>query len=68
MAKRKAPAGIDEQLRQAIIASNLTSYRLGADAGIRPEIIDRFVGRQRDIRMATASKIATALGLALRPA
>lgn len=66
MAKKRQPAGIDTQLREAIVASNLTAYRLATDAGIRPEIVARFVSGERDIRMATAAKIAMALGLALR--
>ena len=40
--KSRAPAGIDEQLRAAIIASEATHYRLATNAGINPEIVGRF--------------------------
>jgi plasmid maintenance system antidote protein VapI len=63
--KSRAPAGIDEQLRAAIIASEATHYRLATNAGINPEIVGRFVRGERDIRLATAAKLAAVLGLRL---
>ena len=58
--------GIDVQLVQAIVASGLTHYRLAQQAGITPAALDRFVSGQRDLRLASAAKVATALGLELR--
>lgn len=55
---------IDEQLREAIKASGLTSYRLGKMAGMHPTVIDRFKDGA-DLRLATAAKLAESLGLAL---
>lgn len=68
-ASRK-PRPIDSTLRQAIKASGLTHYRLGQEAGVAPSQIDRFMmppadPRHRDLRLATAAKIATVLGLDL---
>ena len=57
---------IDETLRDAIRASELTTYRIGKDAGISTGVIDRFVSGERDIRLATAAKIAKVLGLELK--
>ena len=35
------------------------------DAGVKPEMVARFVRGERDVRAATFAKIATALGLEL---
>jgi hypothetical protein len=66
----KRPRPIDAALRQAIKASGLTHYRLGQDAAVAPSQIDRFMlpasdPRHRDLRLATAAKIAAVLGLEL---
>lgn len=68
----KPSQGIDFSLRQAIKASGLTHYRLGQEAGVAPSQIDRFMlpaddPRHRDLRLETAAKIASVLGLELRP-
>jgi hypothetical protein len=69
----KRPRPIDAALRQAIKASGLTHYAIGKAAEVAPSQIDRFMlpqddPRHRDLRLATAAKIATALGLGLMPA
>lgn len=63
--KRKTKTIVD-QLRTAIVATGLTSYRLGKDAGVSPGVIDRFLTGERDIRLATAARLSTALGIELR--
>lgn len=56
-----------DTLRRAIRESGLTAYRLGLDAGVRPEVISRFMdGTRSDIRISTAGKLAEVLGLELR--
>jgi hypothetical protein len=35
------------------------------DAGVRQQVIDRFVSGERDIRLVTAAKLAGVLGLEL---
>ena len=57
--------GIDDVLRDEIKASGLTRYAVAKDAGISPEQVYRFMARTHDLRMATAAKIARALGLEL---
>lgn len=52
-------------LKKAIIASGRTHYDIGKSAGVNTAVIDRFVSGDRDIRVATASKLAAALGLVL---
>lgn len=58
-----ATAGLAEQLRAAIIGSGLTHYRIAKDAGIKPDILDRFVSGERDVRLQTAEKIGRVLGI-----
>jgi hypothetical protein len=69
--KAKGKAGVPrptvcDQLRAAIRASGKTHYRVGKDAGVKPEIVARFDRGQRDIRAETFAKIAAALELELR--
>lgn len=66
----RPPATIDATLRTHIKRSRLTHYALAKAAGVQASQIDRFMmpaddPRHRDLRLATAAKIATALGLVL---
>lgn len=54
------------QLRRAIRDSGKTHYRIGKDAGIKPEMVARFAGGERDITGATFAKLCRALGLELK--
>lgn len=56
-----------DALKRAIIDSGLTHYRIAKDAGVTPDVIDRFVRGERDLRLETAGKIAAVLGMALKP-
>lgn len=58
---------IEEQLRQAIINSGITRYRLSKLTGVDDAILCNFVNRKRSLTMTTAAKLAKALGLGLRP-
>lgn len=60
-------ANLERQLRQAIRDSGLTIYRLAKDSGVSQPVLSRFVNGKRGITLATASKLAEALGLELRP-
>lgn len=64
---KKKAGGIDETLREAIRRSGLTHYAIGKAAGVAPAQLDRFVAGERDLTLATAAKVADALGLALVP-
>jgi hypothetical protein len=66
----RPPASIDATLRQFIKRSRMTHYAIGKAAGVQASQIDRFMmpaddPRHRDLRLATAAKIAAALGLVL---
>ena len=53
------------QLREIIDARGLTAYAAGQLAGVDPGVVSRFLTGQRDIRLETADRLATALGLRL---
>lgn len=55
-------------LKDAIKSSGATHYAIGKQAKIRPDLLDRFMRGERDLRLATAGKVARALGLDLVPA
>lgn len=60
--------GISDALRAAITASPKSVYQICKEAGISPIVVSRFLSGQRDIRLATADRLAKALGIApLRP-
>lgn len=66
---KKTPT-IDAALRKAVKASGLTHYALSKSSGVAACVIDRFMApaddpTHRDIRLETAAKIASALGLSL---
>jgi hypothetical protein len=62
--KAHDPAEIVDRLRTAIINDGRTHYAIAKDAGIEPDILDRFQ-TGRDIYLTTAAKIAIALGVDL---
>jgi hypothetical protein len=66
-ARRRGKRTVCDQLRQAIRDSGKTHYRIGKDAGVKPEMVARFARGERDLRAETFAKIAEALGLELRP-
>ena len=62
--KMKPPAvRFADALREAIVESGLTHYRIAKEAGVAPAIIDRFVSGERDMMLGTATKLAEFLGL-----
>jgi transcriptional regulator with XRE-family HTH domain len=56
---------LSAQLRDVIESRGLTSYALGRAAGVAPAVISRFVSGDRGLTMATADRVAEALGLRL---
>ncbi|MFC1792729.1 helix-turn-helix domain-containing protein [Planctomycetota bacterium] len=57
---------IEVQLRQAIINSELTRYKLSQITGVPESVLCTFVNGKRSITMTTAAKLAKALGLELK--
>src|SRR5258708_30768674 len=65
-----APSGsasgrLSQALKDALRASDKSMYQIAQDAGVAQIVVSRFVSGERDIRMATADKLAEALGLKL---
>ena len=70
MPKPKRPSApskhtLSYQLREIIEARGLTAYAVARLAGVDPGVVSRFLTGARDIRMETADKLASALGLRL---
>ena len=68
-----APSGptsgrLSQVLRDALRASEKSMYQIAQDAGVSQNVVSRFLSGARDIRMATADKLAAALGLTLAKA
>ena len=60
-----SPTSLSEALKRAIRTSGKTEYQIANDAGVSRIVISRFLAGERDIRMATADKLADVLGLKL---
>jgi plasmid maintenance system antidote protein VapI len=64
---KKLGQPIDQVLILAIKSSAQTHYKLGHATGVAPSQIDRLVSGERSISLETAAKLASELGLELRP-
>jgi DNA-binding phage protein len=63
-----ASGRLSQALRDALRASDKSMYQIAQDAGVSQIVVSRFLSGERDIRMATADKLAEALGLKLASA
>jgi transcriptional regulator with XRE-family HTH domain len=54
---------IAKQLKSAIESSGKSQYQLAKEADISPIQLTRFLRGDRDLRLATADRLATVLGL-----
>jgi MoCo/4Fe-4S cofactor protein with predicted Tat translocation signal len=68
-----APSGsasgrLSQALRDALRSSDKSMYQIAQDAGVAQIVVSRFLSGERDIRMATADRLAEALGLTLAKA
>ncbi|XZE17733.1 helix-turn-helix domain-containing protein [Pirellulaceae bacterium SH449] len=55
--------GISDALRRAIQSSPKSIYQICKEAGISQIVVSRFLSGERDIRLATADRLAKALGI-----
>lgn len=55
-----------DQLKAAITDSGLSIYRIALDSGIPQPVLQRFCSGERDIKLATADKLAAYFKLNLR--
>ena len=58
---------IVQQLQQAIRDDDRAVSTIARAAGVTPIGLWRFLNGERDVRMATAAKVAAVLGLELKP-
>ena len=56
---------IDEQLKRAIIKSGLTAHAIAKATGVAQPGIWHFLNGTRDLRLATAAKLAAYFGMEL---
>jgi plasmid maintenance system antidote protein VapI len=62
------PDTLADQLRAALVASDLSHYRISKDTGISQPVVTRFINGDRDLRLETAGKLAAYLGMRLTEA
>jgi DNA-binding phage protein len=63
-----APGRLSQALKDALRVSDRSMVQIAQDSGVSPILLERFLTGERDIRMATADKLAEALGLNLAQA
>jgi transcriptional regulator with XRE-family HTH domain len=59
------PRSLSASLKKAMRQSPKTSYQLAKEAGVSQIMVSRFLSGKRDIRLATADRLAHVLGLKL---
>ena len=57
---------IEEQLRKAILKSDMSQYRISQLTGVDKAVLSNFVNRKRSVTLTTAAKLAKALRMDLR--
>ena len=62
---RAGPQALSEALRRAIRESDKSAYQIAQEAGVSQIVVSRFLSGERDIRMATADRLAEVLGITL---
>ncbi|MHC4476775.1 MAG: helix-turn-helix domain-containing protein [Planctomycetota bacterium] len=65
--RKTEKTNIEEKLREAIIGSNMSRYRISKLSGVSQAVLSLFVNRKRTLTLKTAAKVASVLGLDLRP-
>ncbi|HLU48966.1 MAG TPA: helix-turn-helix transcriptional regulator [Planctomycetota bacterium] len=65
VSKATIPNALSETLRRAIQESERSAYQISKEAHVSQIMVSRFSSGERDICLATADKLANALGLKL---
>jgi len=58
---------IEKQLKQAIIESEMSCYRISKKSGLTESQLSYFVNNKRTLTLPAAAKLARALKLELKP-
>jgi len=64
---KKAEPNIEERLRQAILDSDMSRYRISQLSGVADSQLCFFVNGKRTMTLTSAAKVAKVLGLDLKP-
>jgi transcriptional regulator with XRE-family HTH domain len=56
---------IEKQLKQAVLKSNMSRYRIARESGLTESQLSYFVNDQRTLTLPAAAKLANTLGLEL---
>jgi len=56
---------LTDQLRRVVQVSGLTLYRISKDSGVPYAMLFRFAQDEKDIRLATADRLASYFGVQL---
>ena len=56
---------IEDQLRQAILGSDMSRYRMSQISGVDQAVLSNFVNCKRTMTLVTAAKLAGVLGMEL---
>jgi len=59
------PRSLSASLKQAMKQHSKTSEQVAKEAGVSPVVVSGFLSGKRDIRLATADRLAHVLGLKL---
>jgi transcriptional regulator with XRE-family HTH domain len=63
----KKHISLPEQLKQAIVRSGLSLYKLGEASGVDSGRLSRFMRGERDLTLKTTAKLCDVLGLKFCP-
>ena len=58
---------IEKKLREAIIKSKMSRYRIAKESGLTESQLSYFVNDKRSLTLPAAAKLAKVLGLELKP-
>jgi len=58
---------IEVQLREAIVGSEMSCYKIAKQTGIANSQLSLFINGHRSLTLTSAAKVARVLGLELRP-
>jgi plasmid maintenance system antidote protein VapI len=65
--RKTEKTNIEEKLREAIIGSDMSRYRISKLSGVGQAVLSLFVNRKRTLTLKTAAKVANVLKLDLTP-
>ena len=67
MRKKNARSNIETKLREAILNSEMSRYRISKLSGVGQAELSLFVNHKRTLTLTTAAKVANVLELDLTP-